>query len=521
MSKVISAQQSAELIKDGSTVAWTTAGLCSFAEEVATAIENRFLETGHPRDLTLTHSCGCGDHKTRGMNHFGHEGLPKKIIAGHIGEAPRLGKLVAENKVECHLLPQGVITHQWRQMAGKKIGVITKVGLGTYVDPRLEGGKISDITKDDIVELINVDGEEYLYYKTWPVDVAVIRGTTADENGNMTMDKEALFLEALSLATAVKNNGGIVIAQVEYLAKPGTLHPKRVKVPGVLVDYIVIAKPENHMQTKKTYYDPALAGECKMPLGSKEPIALDERKVIARRAAMELRPNITLNLGIGMPDGVGAVAAEEGVTEMLTMTTELGNFGGMPAGGPDFPATYNSECTVDHPYMFDYYDGGGLDLCVLGLAQTDKLGNLNVSKFGPNVVGPGGFVNISSAAKKVVFVGTMTAGGAEYEIKDGTIKILKEGKVKKFVNEVNQITFSGPQAFKSGRPIYYVTERAVFTLEGGEMTLIEIAPGLDVEKDVIAAMEFRPRISKDLKEMPREIFEPQWGNLKELIIKQK
>ena len=517
MSKVISAQQSAELIKDGATVAWTTAGLCNFAEEVASAIEARFLETGHPRGITLTHSCGCGDHKTRGMNHFGHEGLPKKIIAGHIGEAPRLGKLVAENKVECHLLPQGVITHQWRQMAGKKIGVITKVGLGTYVDPRLEGGKISEITKDDLVKVMEIEGEEYLYYKTWPIDVAVIRGTIADEKGNMTMEKEALFLEALPLATAAKNNGGIVIAQVEYLAKSGTLHPKKVKVPGVLVDYIVVAKPENHMQTKITDYNPALSGESKMPLGSREPLPLDERKVIARRAAMELRPEITLNLGLGMPDGVGAVTAEEGVTEMLTMTTELGNFGGMPAGGLDFPATYNSECTVDHPYMFDFYDGGGLDLCVLGLAQTDKRGNLNVSKFGSNVVGPGGFVNISSAAKKVVFVGTMTAGGAEYEVKDGTIKILKEGKVKKFVNQVNQITFSGPQAYKDGRSVLYVTERAVFTLEGGEMTLIEIAPGLDVEKDILSIMEFRPKISKDLKEMPKEIFEPQWNQLKKIM----
>ncbi len=518
MSKIISAKRSAELIKDGATIAWTTAGLCGFAEEVASAIERRFLETGHPRGITLTHSCGCGDHKTRGMNHFGHEGLVKKIIAGHIGEAPKLGKLVAENKVECHLLPQGVITHQWRQMAGKKIGVITKVGLGTYVDPRLEGGKISEITKDDLVEVIEIGGEEYLYYKTWPVDVAVIRGTTADENGNMTMGKEAVFLEALSLATAVKNNGGIVIAQVEYIAKPGTLHPKRVKVPGVLVDYIVVAKPENHMQTKKTYYDPAFSGDNKMPLGFKEPLPLDERKIIARRAAMELKPNITLNLGIGMPDGVGAVAAEEGVTEMLTMTTELGNFGGMPAGGLDFPASYNPECTIDHPYMFDFYDGGGLDLCILGLAQTDKLGNLNVSKFGNNVVGPGGFINISSAAKKVVFVGTMTAGGTEYEVKDGTIKILKEGKVKKFVNKVEQITFSGSQAYKEGKTIFYVTERAVFTLEGGEMTIIEIAPGLDLEKDVIAAMEFKPKISEKFKVMNSEIFVQNWGKLKDLMV---
>lgn len=517
MSKVISAQQAAELIKDGSTVAWTTAGLCGFAEEVASAIEKRFLDTGHPRDLLLTHSCGCGDHKTRGMNHFGHEGLVRKIISGHIGEAPKLGKLVSENKIEAHLLPQGVMTHLWRQMAGKKIGVITKIGLGTFVDPRLQGGKVSDITKDEMVKLIEFEGEEYLYFKTFPIDVAVIRGTTADENGNMTMDQEPLFLEALSLATAAKNNGGIVIAQVAYVAKSGTLHPKRVKVPGVLVDYVVVAKPENHMQTKITTYNPAMCGDCKAPLESIPVLPLDERKVIARRAAMELRPNAILNLGIGMPDGVASVAAEEGVIEMVTLTTELGNFGGVPASGLDFPASHNPDCTIDHPYMFDFYDGGGLDICVLGLAQVDKEGNLNVSKFGPRVVGPGGFINISSSAKKVIFCGTMTASGAEYEISDGKIKILKEGKIKKFVNKVEHVTFSGTYARKSGRPILYVTERAVFSLEEEGLTLIEIAPGVDLEKDVIAAMEFRPRISPDLKEMPRELFQPVWGQLKQIM----
>ncbi len=519
MSKVISAEKVAQLIKDGSCVAWTTAGLCGFAEEVAGAIEKSFLETGHPRDLFLTHSCGCGDHKTRGMNHFGYEGLVRKHVAGHIGEAPKLGKLVTDNKIECHLLPQGVMTHLWRQMAGKKIGVISKIGLGTFVDPRQGGGKISEKTKDEFVKLVEFEGEEYLYYKTFPIDVAVIRGTTADESGNMTMDDEPLFLEALSLATAVKNNGGMVIAQVKYVSKTGTLDPKRVKVPGVMVDHVVIAKPENHLQTKITGYDPALCGASRKPMATMAPLPLDERKVIARRVCMELRPNNILNLGIGMPDGVARVASEEGVIEMLTLSTELGNFGGVPGSGPDFPASWNPDCTVDHPYMFDFYDGGGLDMCVLGLAQTDKDGNLNVSKFGPRVVGPGGFINISSSAKKVVFCGTLTASEDEYEVKDGTIKIVKEGKIKKFVNKLDQITFSGTYASKLGKPVLYVTERAVFLLEKDGLTLIEVAPGMDVEKDVIAQMEFRPIISPNLKEMPREIFQPTWGKLKEIVQK--
>lgn len=516
MSKVISPDQVGKVIKDGDCVAWTTAGLCGFPEEVAIALQKSFVETGHPRDLFITHSCGCGDHKERGFNHFGHEGMVRKHIGGHIGESPKYGRLVLDNKIECHLFPQGVLTHLWRQMAGKKIGVITRVGLGTYADPRLEGGKVNDITKDDMVKLIEFEGDEYLYYKPFKIDVAVIRGTTCDENGNFTMDKECLFLEAYHMAVAAKNSGGIVIAQVQYLSKNGTLHPKSVKVPGVLVDYIVIGKPENHLQTKVTYLNPALCGDVRTPLGSVPPLPLDERKIIGRRAAMELRPGAVVNMGIGMPDGVASVAAEEHVTEMMTLTTELGNFGGMPAKALDFPSTWNSECTVEHPSMFDFYDGGGLDICFLGAAQIDQEGNTNVSKFGTRVVGPGGFVNISSTAKKVVFVGTMTAG-AEYEVKDGQIHITKEGEIKKFIPKVTQVTFSGKYSQKNGQKVFYVTERAVFTLENGEVTLIEIAPGLDLEKDVLAIMDFKPRISPDLKEMPKEIFEPQWGKLKEIV----
>ncbi len=516
MSKVVTPEQAVEAIKDGDCVAWTTAGLCGFAEEVAIALQKRFLATGHPRDLFITHSCGCGDHKERGFNHFAHEGMVRKHIGGHIGESPKYGKLVLDNKIECHLFPQGVMTHLWRQMAGKKVGVITKVGLGTYADPRLEGGKVNDITKDDMVKVIEFEGDEYLYYKTFPIDVAVIRGTSCDENGNFTMDKECLFLEALQLATAVKNNGGIVIAQVQYVSKPGTLHPKTVKVPGVLVDYIVVGKPENHLQTKVTYLNPALCGDNRTPLDSVPPLPLDERKIIGRRAAMELRPGAVVNMGIGMPDGVASVAAEEGVIDMMTLTTELGNFGGMPAKGPDFPSTWNSECTIEHPSMFDFYDGGGLDICFLGTAQVDQEGNTNVSKFGTKVVGPGGYVNISSTAKKVVFVGTMTAG-AEYEVKDGRIHIVKEGNIKKFVQKVTQVTFSGKNSQKNKQKILYVTERAVFALEDGEVTLIEIAPGLNLEEDILAIMDFRPRISPNLKEMPQEIFEPQWGKLKQMV----
>jgi propionate CoA-transferase len=332
----------------------------------------------------------------------------------------------------------------------------------------------------------------------------------------MAMTHEALNLEAMSLATAVKNSGGMVIAQVRFIAKAGTLNSRRVKVPGVLVDYVVVARPENHLQTTATYFEPDLCGDTVAPLAAIPPLPLDERKVILRRAAMEMWPDSTLNLGIGMPEGTASVAVEEGVIDMVTLTTELGNFGGIPASGPDFPATHNAECTADHAAMFDFYDGGGLDTCILGLAQTDADGDLNVSKFGDRIVGPGGFINISSNAKKVVFVGTMTVG-AKYALRDGQLVIVKEGNKKKFVNQVEHVTFSGKYARKTGKPVLYITERAVFSLEVDGLTLIEIAPGLDVEKDIVSAMEFRPRISPVLKEMPRELFAPQWGKLREIM----
>lgn len=521
MAKVVTVEYAAEQIKDGSCVAFTTAGLCGFPDKLAGGVEKRFLETGAPKNLMITHSCGCGDWKERGLNRFGHEGMIRKHVGGHVGEGPKVGELIKENKIECHLVPQGVMVHMFRQIAGKKPGVLTKVGLGTYADPRIEGCKANAVTKDEIVTLVEIDGEEYLYYRPFKIDVALIRGTTCDEAGNMTMNRECLFLEALSLASAVKNNGGIVIAQVEFLAQARSLNPKDVKVPGALIDYIVVAESKDHMQTKATYYSPSLCGDMRIPVGSFPKLDLDERKIIARRAAMELRPGKMLNLGIGMPDGVGSVGSEEGILELMTMTTELGNFGGMPARFMDFPATWNPECTVDHAHMFDFYDGGGLDIAVLGMAQLDKKGNVNVTKFGPKMVGPGGFVNISTAAKKVVFVGTMTAGEDEYKVEDGTIKIVKTGKIKKMIDTVEQISFSGEYAAKSGREIYYVTERCTFKLIDGKVTLIDIAPGMDIEKDIIGQMEFRPEIAKDVKVLPKEMYAEQWGGLKDYISNQE
>lgn len=517
MAKIISAAEAAKLIKDGSTVAASGFGLACWPEEMGIAIKECFNETGHPRDLTIMHSTAVGNRKEKGMSHLGIEGLIKRWIGGIAIASPGMAKLIEENKCEAYNLPQGVITQLYREIAAKRPGVITKVGMGTFVDPRVEGGKMSARTTEDIVKVVEFDGEEWLYYKTFPINVGLIRGTVADENGNLTMEKEGLLMEVLPIAQAVRNSGGIVIAQVESIAAANTLNAKDVKVPGILVDYIVVSSPENHYQTEATKYNPAFSGELRVPLKNISTLPLDERKVIARRCAVELQPKAILNLGVGIPANVGSVVAEEGAESQVIFTTEAGSVGGVSAGGGDFGHAYNSQAIVDHHAQFDFYDGGGLDLSVLGLAQSDENGNVNVSKFGTRVTGCGGFINISQSAKKLIFAGTFTAGGLELEIGDGKIKVIKEGKAKKFLKHVQQITFSGQYASRINQYVLYVTERGVFKLIDSKVTLIEIAPGIDLQKDILDQMDFTPEIAKDLKIMDEGIFSEKWGNLKNIL----
>ncbi|SDD59687.1 acyl CoA:acetate/3-ketoacid CoA transferase [Sporomusa acidovorans] len=519
MSKLITADQAAALLKDNMTVATTGFGLAGWAEEVAEALEKRFTESGQPQNLTLVHSSATGDWHDRGTVRIGYEGLIKRWIGAHIGSSATMSKLVSENKIEGYCLPQGVIVQLYREIAAKRPGVLTKVGMGTFVDPRLDGGKMNSATKEDIVQLVEFDGEQWLYYKTFPIDVAIVRATTADENGNLTTEKESVMLEMLELAQAVKNNGGIVIAQVEYLAKAGSLHPRDVKVPGILVDHIVVATDQRCCwQTEGLYFNPVFCGDIKVPLDSIPELPLTERKIIARRAAMELVPNAIVNLGVGIPSDIAAVGAEEKVSDMMTFTTEAGGIGGVPASLPHFGQSYNGEAVIGHANQFDFYDGGGLDVAFLGLAQADEAGNVNVSKFKGRAMGPGGFINVSQGAKKVVYCGTFTAKGLKVAIEDGKLSIIQEGKEKKFIKQVEQITFSGKYAAENNKAVVYITERAVFTLEDGQVTLVEIAPGIDLEKDILALMDFKPKVSPNLQQMPSGIFMPHWGQLKQIIV---
>ena len=510
MSKIMSAREAIEsYIHDGMSLGFSGFLGSAHAEEVTKQIGESFLETGHPQNLTILYAAGQGDGAQLGLNHLGEEGLLRRVIGGHWGLVPRLQKLALENKLAAYNLPQGVISHLFREIAAGRPGVLTHVGLKTFVDPRLEGGKLNDAAREsgDLVELLQIGGEEKLLYKAVPVDIAVISATYADTTGNCTMEHEGVTTEALSIAQAAKNSGGKVIVQVKKVVEYGTLDPRLVKIPGIYVDAVVVASDENHKQTYGTYYNPAYSGECRVPVDSLAPMALDERKIIARRAAMELVPNAVVNLGIGMPEGVASVAAEEGLQGMV-LTTESGTIGGIPAGGKDFGVTTNADCILDEPYQFDFYDGGGLDVAFLGLAQMDRAGNINVSKFGPKIAGCGGFINITQNARKVVYCGTFKAGSLKLGVSNGELQILSEGKVKKLIDQVEQVTFSGEYSKASGQQVLYITERAVFKLTDQGVELTEIAPGVDLERDILAQMDFVP-VMKDVKLMDQRIFQNQ------------
>jgi propionate CoA-transferase len=515
----VTADEAVRYIRSGDTLLiGGSGGGHAVPEALMAALERRFLAEGEPRNITALHPVGLGDGATRGANHFAHESLLKRVVSGTYVNSPKISDLAIADKIEGYTLPQGALSQLMREIAAGRPGLLTKTGLHTFVDPRHGGGRQSASAREDLVELVEFRGEEYLFYKPYHIDVCFIRGTTADEDGNISMEQEAVFLEMLSEAQATKRCGGLVIAQVKRIAQRGTLPPKTVKIPGILVDLVVV--DPGQWQTFEVEYSPSYAGELRMPLSDIAVLPLDARKIIARRAALELFPGAICNLGAGISTGIANIAAEEGVLDEVCFTNEQGLIGGAPASGGDAGAAKNYAAIVDQPYQFDFYDGGGLELAFLSFAEVDAAGNVNVSRFGGRIVGPGGFINISQNAKTVIYSGTFTAGKSQIAWEDGQTRIIQDGARSKFVAEVEQITYSGRYGAERGQRVLYLTERAVFRLGADGLELIEVAPGVDLERDVLARMGFRPQVSPDLQPMDARLFRPEPIGLAEHLLKQ-
>jgi propionate CoA-transferase len=508
MNKLCSVEQAVDLIKKNDTVNITASGGGFMdADAIYRGVEKKFLETGAPNDLTLFHVTGVGSGNETGVGRFAHKGLVRRVIGGHWLWSKNMGQLALDEEIEAYNLPQGVSSLLTREIAAGRPGLLTTVGMNTFIDPRQQGGRMNNRAVEPLVDLISIHGKEMLFYKTFPINVSIIRGSTADEAGNISTELEPADLDILSSAQAAYNSGGIVIAQVKRIVKKDTLHPRMVRVPGHMVTAVVHVPDQ--WQTWEAEYNPSVCGIQKVPMSAIAPLDLNIRKFVARRAAMELRPGLVVNLGIGIADGVANVAAEEGILGQFTFSIEMGIIGGIPTKGIVFGAAWNPECIISMPNQFDFYHGGGLDKAFLGMGEIDQTGNINVSNLGSRIPGTGGFVDISQNAKSVVFCGTFTNGGIEAAAENGKLQIVREGNKKKFVRQVHQITFSGKYAAERGQEVVYVTERAVFKLEKGKLLLTEIAPGMRLEKDILSRMEFTPDIADNLKTMDASVFKPE------------
>ena len=508
-SKIVSAGTAAAMIPDSVAVGVTGGGGGLVEPDtLLEAIERRFVETGSPKDLTLVHALGLGDRDRKGVNRFAHEGMVKRVIGGHWVWSPAMQRMARTNAIEAYVLPAGAIVQLMREIGAGRPGLITHVGLGTFVDPRVEGGKMNERATEDMVEVVAIDGQEFLRYKPFPVGAVCIRGSLADADGNLSLDEEGATLDALALAIAARNTGGKVLAQARKQVERGALPARSVIVPGALVDAVVIdpAQPQSYARSS----DPALAGSVPPRRGETTPAALgrlDVRQAIARRAAEELSPGDVINYGFGIPDAVSRLVAARGQADDYHQTIEHGTYGGSLLDGALFGFARNPQAMIDSPSQFDFYSGGGLDTAFLGMGEIDSHGNVNVSKLQGTPVGPGGFIDIAQNARSVVFCGTFEAKGARIAVGEGKLRIERHGDVRKLVKDVAQITFSGPNALRTGQRVVYVTERAVFRLTPQGVVLDEVAPGIDLGEDVLGRMGFRPLIPSRPREMDRSIFE--------------
>lgn len=498
--------EAAKLIQNGDTVLiGGSGGGHAVPETMIEAIAERFRRTGEPRDLTLISVVSLGDWESTGFNILAEPGLAKRVVSGGFNNCPRFAALAFADEIEAYTLPQGALSQLCRDMAAGRPGLLTRTGLHTFVDPRYGGGRQSKRATEQLVELVTIGGEEFLLYKSFKVDVAIIRGTTADERGNLTMEEEAFYGENFSMAAAAYLHGGISIAQVKQIASAGGLPGRHVKVPGAVVGCVVVDPDQR--QTYQTPYSAAYAGAIRIPDKSIKAIPFDVRKVIARRGAMELFPNAVVNLGFGVSNGISAVAAEEGFYRELTLTVEQGIIGGVPAVGKDAGAGVNYDMMADQPLQFDFYDGGGLDIAFLSFAEVDANGNVNVSRYGKSINGPGGFINISQGARQVVFSGTLTTGGLQAAPDgQGGLDIRQEGRVQKWVPQVGQVTFNGRFALERGQTVLFITDRAVFRMVPEGIRLEEVAGGIDVERDVVNQIGFEIVVPPDVRTMDPRLF---------------
>lgn len=506
----LSADDAVEMIDDEAVVGLVGGGggLVE-ASHLHEAIERRFLTTGHPQNLTCIHALGIGDRQERGMNRFAHKGMTQRVIGGHWVWSPRMQKMARDNDIEAYVLPGGVIMQLMREVAAGRPGLITHVGLGTFVDPRQDGGRMNDAAKTNLTELITIDNKEYLRYLPIPVSVALLRGSYADEDGNISLEEEPANLDIYAMAAAAHNSGGKVIVQVKGKVPRNSLKAREVRIPAALVDAVVV--DEDQRQGYDLVYDPALSGEVYRENLEQQQPGFSPRLVIARRARKELVEGAVINFGFGIPDQVAKLIARDGMADRYFQTIEHGTYGGQLMDGDLFGYAMNPSCMIDGPSQFDFYSGGGLDIAFLGFGELDRHGNVNVSKLAGNTVGPGGFIDIAQNARTVVFCGTFDTGGTQMDIGSGTLRISAHGRITKLVDKVAQITFSGPQALTQGQRVIYVTERAVFTLTGDGIALTEIAPDVDLQRDVLDRMGFAPRIPTVAKEMDASLFTEDEG----------
>lgn len=485
----LTAEVAVDLVKDRQTlvVGGSGGGLLE-PDSLLDALGDRFRQTGSPRSLQLVHTTGIGDRQGGGMDRLAQPGLVRSVIAGNWGMAPAMSSMALAGEFEAYNFPQGVMSQLFREIAAGRPGLVTHVGTGTFCDPRVEAGRLNDASPNSHVEVVTLAGKEWLFYPAFDVDVCFIRGTTADELGNISMEQEGARLEMLSIAQATRNRGGTVIAQVKNIAQAGSLDPRLVVVPGICVDVVVHHPTQRQVVTHD--HNPAFSGEIRAAASTLPPFRLDARKVVARRALAEVERGDVVNLGVGIADGIASVAAEKGCLDEFTSTIEQGAVGGVPSRGVIFGVATNPEAIIEQAAQFDFYDGGGLDIAFLGFAEVDAQGNVNVSKFGARVVGTGGFVNISQNASTVVFCGTFTSGGLTARVGGGELRIDAEGRHAKFVSAVTQVTFSARESVARGQRVRYITERAVFDLTADGLRLLEVAPGVDTRRDVLDQIPF-------------------------------